>query len=162
MITFIVILIFRWGRCYRVHGQFQGSSLFLPVDLVSLSHAYYGYAIWSLRLLKFILSRLSVLIFILYCCIVYVLIVEVSNQSDGSDSIVRMMINNSALNYQVTNLNTVTRSLDGSDGKIKTLTLNLTLTLAQTLTLTLTLTITLTITRNCTGTYYLIWPCHVL
>ena len=39
----------------------------------------FAYAIWSLRLLKFILSRLSVLIFILYCCIVYVLIVKVSN-----------------------------------------------------------------------------------
>ena len=48
--------------------------------LVSLSHAFFAYAIWSLRLLKFILSRLSVLIFILYCCIVYVLIVKVSNQ----------------------------------------------------------------------------------
>ena len=35
---------------------------------------------WSLRLLKFILSRLSVFIFILYCCIVYVLIVKVSNR----------------------------------------------------------------------------------
>ena len=32
---------FRWGRCYRVHGQLQGSSLFLPVDLVSLSYAFF-------------------------------------------------------------------------------------------------------------------------
>ena len=32
---------FRWGRCYRVHGQFQRYSLFLPVDLVSLSHAFF-------------------------------------------------------------------------------------------------------------------------
>ena len=37
------------------------------MDLVSLSHAFFAYAIWSLRLLKFILARLSVLIFILYC-----------------------------------------------------------------------------------------------
>ena len=51
--------------------MFQGSSLFLPVDLVSLSHAFFANAIWSLRLLKFIFSQLSVLIFILYCCIVY-------------------------------------------------------------------------------------------
>ena len=41
---------------------------------------FFAYAIWSLRLFNFIFSRLSVSIFILYCCIVYVLIVKVSNQ----------------------------------------------------------------------------------
>ena len=58
----------------------SGSSLFLPVDLVSLSHSFFAYALWSLRLLKSIPSRLFVLIFILYCCIMYEIIVKVSNQ----------------------------------------------------------------------------------
>ena len=79
--------LFRWGRCYLVHGQFQGSSLFLPVDLVSLSRAFFAYAIWSLRLLKFILSRLSVFDFytlLLYCvcnnCESFKSYYDVSNQ----------------------------------------------------------------------------------
>ena len=41
----------------------------------------FAYAIWSLRLLNFFLSRLSVLIFILYCYIVYVLIEKDSNKN---------------------------------------------------------------------------------
>ena len=56
---------------------------------------------------------------------------------------------------------TLTRSLDGSNGQIKTLTLYFG-TYHNTLTKTLTVTITQTLTLTRNLTFFLIWPCHVM
>ena len=73
----------------------------------------------------------------------------------------RIMINNSTLDYHVTNFKlSLTRSLDGSDGQIKTLTLYSDPYPNPNQTLSLTIIQTVTITRNLT--YFLIWPFHVM